>query len=145
MNITHYTSYFHDGTLLQIDHRDSCIVFTLESAEIDPMEIGNISILSQSNTLFGKLHLNEVKSVKADPQPCTGVLRKTHDSGEILDLEVHPGKIFLLIAWADYPPKPETNDVSSIDVEAEAIYWENMPSAKGYKFRGPVRGPSENC
>lgn len=144
MNITHYTGYFHDGTLLKIDHRDNRVVFTLESAEIDPLDIGDLSILSQSNTLFGKLHLNEVKSVKVDPQPCTEMLCKTHDSGEILDLEVYPGKIFLLIAWADYPPKPETNDVSSIEIEAEDIYWENMPSAKGYKFRGPVRGPIED-
>lgn len=144
MNITQYTGYFHDGTLLKIDHRDNHIVFTLESAEIDPLEIGDLSILSQSNTLFGKLHLSEVKSIKVDPPPCKEMLCKTHDSGEILDLEVYSGKIFLLIAWVDYPPKPETNDVSSIEVEAENIYWENVPSAKGYKFRGPMCGPSED-
>ncbi|MDN3509533.1 MAG: hypothetical protein P0S93_05950 [Candidatus Neptunochlamydia sp.] len=52
MDITQYTGYFHDGSLLKIDARNSHIILSLESAEIDPMEFGNIKILSKSNTLL---------------------------------------------------------------------------------------------
>ena len=140
MDITKYTGYFHDGSLLEIDARDNHIILSLESAEIDPMEIGDVKFLSKSNTLFGKLHLKNVKEVKGIQKPYTSALCKTYDDGEILDLEVQPGEIFLLIQWVNFPPKPKTNDVSSIEIEAEEIYWENIPNAKGYKFHGSAGG-----
>lgn len=43
LDITQYTGYFHDGSLLEIDARNSHIILSLESVEIDPMEFGNIS------------------------------------------------------------------------------------------------------
>lgn len=139
MDITKYTGYFHDGSLLEIDARNSHIILSLESAEIDPIEFGNIKILSKSNTLFGKLHLKNVKEIKINQEPYTNTLSKNYDDGEILDLEIYPGEIFLLIQWTNFPPKPKTNDVSRIEIEAEEIYWENIPSAKGYKFHGPAK------
>lgn len=128
MDITKYTGYFHDGSLLEIDARGNHIILSLESAEIDPMEIGNVKVLSKSNTLFGKLHLKNVKEVRVNQKPHASALYKTYDDGEILDLEVHPGEIFLLIQWTNFPPKPKTTDVSRIEVQAEEIYWENRLS-----------------
>jgi hypothetical protein len=140
LDITKYTGYFHDGALLEIDARNSYIILSLESAEINPMEIGNIKILSKSNTLFGKLHLKNVTAIKINQELYTNTLSKSHDDGEILDLEIYPGKILLLIQWTNFPPKPKTNDVSRIEIEAEEIHWENIPSAKGYKFHDPASG-----
>ena len=40
------------------------IFLILESAEINPNEIEDVKILSKSNTLFGKLHLKNVISIK---------------------------------------------------------------------------------
>ena len=57
------------------------------------------------------------------------MLWKDYDNGEILDLEIDDNKVFLLIEWKNWPPKPRlrTNDVSKIEIEAEKIYWENIP------------------
>ena len=134
MNIEKYTGYFHDGSLLGIDTTGKDITFSLESAEIDPVEIENVKILSKSNTLFGKLHLKNVKSIKLNRKPYIGVLHKFYDDGEILDFEILPTGIFLLIEWTNFPPKPRINEVSRIEVEAEEVYWENMSWEEGYKF-----------
>ncbi len=136
MDITNYTGYFHDGSLLEIDHQKDNIVLSLESAEIDPIEIGNVTLLSKSNTLFGKLHLKNIKAVSLNRNLYNGILSKTYDDGEILDLEIYPNEIFLLVEWMNFPPKPEATDVTRIEIEAEEVYWENMPWADGYKFRG---------
>lgn len=126
LDITQYTGYFHDGSLLEIDARDNHVILFLESAEIDPIEIGDVKVLSKSNTLFGKLRLKNVKEVKVNQKPHASALDKTYDDGEILDLEVHPSEIFLLIQWTNFPPKPKTTDVSRIEIQAEEIYWENI-------------------
>ena len=139
MNIADYTAFFHDGSLLAIDIEDKGITLTLESAEIDPNEIEDVKILSKSNTLFGKLHLKNIKSIKLNRKVYTGVFHKFYDDGEILDFEVYPNEIFLLIEWSNFPPKPKTNDVSRIEIETDEIYWENMSWAEGYKF-----GPNVN-
>ncbi len=128
MDITKYTDYFHDGYLLDINTQGSNLYLFLESSQIDPNEIDNKEILSNSNTIMGKLCLTNVKNIKINDEPYKDVLRKSYDDGEILDLEIHPKKVSLLIEWVNFPPNPRTTDVSQIEVEAEEIYWENIPT-----------------
>jgi len=128
LDITKYIGYFHDGYLLDINNLGNSIYLSLESSKIDPNEIENKEILSKSNTLIGKLCLKNVKTIKVDDKPYKDVLLKVYDNGEILDLEVYPGKVSLLIEWVNFPPKPRTSDVSQIEIEAEEIYWENIPT-----------------
>ena len=139
MDIANYTAFFHDGSLRDIWSTENNIFLILESAEINPNEIEDVKILSKSNTLFGKLHLKNIKSIKLNRKVYTGVFHKFYDDGEILDFEVYPNEIFLLIEWSNFPPKPKTNDVSRIEIETDEIYWENMSWAEGYKF-----GPNVN-
>jgi len=56
-----------------------------------------------------------------------GNIKKTYDSGSILDFEVSNHKVILGIEWTDYPPKPRKSDFSTIKIEAEKIEWENIP------------------
>lgn len=39
MDLTQYTGYFHDGSLLEVDIQGDDIILSLESAEINPLEI----------------------------------------------------------------------------------------------------------
>jgi hypothetical protein len=135
LDITPYTGYFHDGSILDIEHQEDNTIFSLESAEIDPFEIMNVEILSKSNTLFGKLHLKGIRIIQNSDEASKAVIHKIYDSGEILDLEIYPNRVFLLIQWWNFPPKPRDNDVTTIELEAEEIYWENMAWAGGYKSR----------
>lgn len=35
--------------------------------------------------------------------------------------------VFLLLIWCNYPPKLRIQKVSSIEIKADQIYWENIP------------------
>ena len=54
-----------------------------------------------------------------------------YDSGSILDFEILNHKVILGIEWTDYPPKPRKSDFSTIEIEAEKIWWENIPDLSG--------------
>jgi len=69
MDITTYTGYFHDGTLLKIDSHEDNIFFFIESFPISAGGINlNKDILSRSGTLIGKLCFINVKYMKIDDQ-----------------------------------------------------------------------------
>jgi len=57
MNMINYTSYFHDGSIIDMSHDGCTIVFSMGSAEISSNEnVDNID-LSQNSTIKGKLYL----------------------------------------------------------------------------------------
>ncbi|MCP5505723.1 MAG: hypothetical protein H7A38_02440 [Chlamydiales bacterium] len=130
MNISNYTGYFHDGSILNIETHKSSIAFTLESAVLDPSEIPNPELLSKSKTFIGKLHLMDIKRVEVDKKPFLEPLSKTYDSGEILDLELGNKTVFFLIEWMNYPPNKRESNTNTIWIEAEEIEWENLPNFK---------------
>ncbi len=131
MDINKYTGYFHDGTLIGINHLGNNIEFLLESSQIGVDEFFDREVLSDSFTLKGKLHVTNIKDIKINNISTKNILRKEYDDGEILDLEIHNNKILLLIEWTDYPPKNRITDVSKIEIEADKIYWENIPTLCG--------------
>lgn len=126
MEITKYTSYFHDGNLIDIFHQGSNIVFILESRQIDENDVVNEIFLSKNNTLKWKLHIDKVKSISIGNKKCVNIIKKC-DEGEILELEIHENKVLLLIEWKHFPPTSGITDVSKIEIQAEKIWWENMP------------------
>jgi hypothetical protein len=64
MNIVNYTSYFHDGSLIDISYDKNVLVISVESAEISSDEsLGNIA-LSDHSAIKGKLYLEDIKSIK---------------------------------------------------------------------------------
>lgn len=130
MDLKNYTSFFHDGSVMDIRHTGSKIEFSMASAEIIPKHmIENMPPLNK-NKIVGKLYLDGIRKIKINKEPFTGPLKKMYDSGSILDFEVFKHKVFLGIEWTDYPPKLRKSDFSTIEIEAEKIWWENIPDEK---------------
>ncbi len=129
MDIKKYTGYFHDGTLIDVQPDGNQVTFFLESSQIEPDEIIDKELLSKDNTLKGKLHVENIKNIKVGNKEYKGILRKEYDDGEILHLKIHNNTMLLLLEWTNFPPKTRMTDVSKIEIEAEKIYWENIPDS----------------
>ena len=137
MNINKYTGYFHDGTVHDIDHSNNKMEISMESAEIlSEWNKDNIP-LSKHSRISGKLHLEEIKSIRINDKIYNGKLKKTYDSSDVYDFEIQKNKVILLISWINYPPKPpEKTDIFTIEIEVGRIYWENSPTLfDSYKVR----------
>jgi len=127
MNLSEYSGYFHDGSLINFKHGGNKIEISMLSAEIIPEHMMENMPPLNKNRITGKLYLDGIKKIKVNKEPFTGILKKTYDSGSILDFEVLKNKVILGIEWTDYPPKPRKSDFTTIEIEAEKIRWENIP------------------
>lgn len=127
MSIINYTSYFHDGSLINIIHHNSVIIFSIESAEISAEENLDNILLSDHSTIKGKLHLEEVESVKENGKPFLANLKMLHDSAGILHLNIRDNTINLDLEWVNFPPHPEVSAYSFYSIQAKKIWWENIP------------------
>ena len=127
MNIANYESYFHDGSIINIKHANNKIEISMDSAEISEEDLKEKIILSDHNTLKGKLHLEGVKNIIDSDQPFLGVLKMLYDSAGILHLEVTKHQILLSLEWMNFPPHPKVTAYSFLKIEAEKIWWENIP------------------
>jgi hypothetical protein len=135
MDIKEYTGYFHDGGFIGAKRKEKNIELFLRSCEISPDEPIDRKILSKDNALKGKLCLTGVKWVKVDDKENKEMPWKEYDDGEILDLKIDNNKVFLLIEWTNFPPKTRVTDVGTIEIEAEKIYWENIPDLSDDYFK----------
>ena len=128
MDIINYTSYFHDGGIINIEQKNNNISISMESAEMDPDDLKENVLLSKYNTIKGKLCIEGIVSIMINEKPFNRKLIMTHDDGEILDFEFLNNHIIKLgIQWNNFPPKPIDLDFSIIRIEAEKIWWENIP------------------
>ncbi len=127
MDINKYTGYFHDGGFIGAKRKENNMELFLRSCEITLDEPIDRKILSEDSALKGKLHLIGIRWIKVDDKENKEIPWKEYDDGEILDLEVDKNKVFLLIEWTNYPPKTRVNDIGTIEVEADKVYWENIP------------------
>lgn len=135
MNIEKYTGYFHDGTLIGIKKKENNIELFLESCGISSDDLIDKKLLSEANTLKGKLCLVGIKSIKVDDKEDKEIPWKEYDDGEILRLRIDNKKVFFLIEWKNFPPKLRTEDVGTIEIEAEKVYWENIPDLSDDYFK----------
>lgn len=127
IDISKYSAYFHDGGLIDIQHKEDNVTFLLESAEMDLSEIKDNIQLSEFKTIKGKLHLNGVKSIQINTIPFHGHLKMQYDSGNIFDLEIKKNKIEIALSWENFFPNSSVNDFCTITIEADTIWWENIP------------------
>ncbi len=128
MDISLYKDFFHDGSLLDIEHQGKTIVLSMKSAEVDPEELPGNIVLSSDDRIKGKLYITDVKNIEVDEKPFLGILMKEYDSAGILDFEMDDDHTILLgINWENYPPRPDVNNFSTIKIKAENIRWENIP------------------
>ncbi len=128
MNISIYKDFFHDGSLLGINHQGKTIVLSMKSSEVDPEELPGNIVLSSDDRIKGKLHISNIKGIEVDEKLFLGILTKDYDSAEILDFEMdNNSTVSLGIQWGNYPPHPNVNDFTTITIKAEKIWWENLP------------------
>ena len=130
MDISKYADYFHDGKIYDMKHSKDNIVLSLESAELLPEWNEDNLILSKFNAIAGNLHLEGVKKIYINDKISHTKFEMIYDVGEVYDLEVGKTKILLEAIWRNDPPKlPEETDLFIYKIEAENIYWENIPTA----------------
>jgi hypothetical protein len=128
MNIKKYEAYFHDGVVIEIEHKQKEITFSLSSAEIDPDDFKEKLSLSNDHCLTGKLHLKDISKVFVTGKLFKGKLTKNHDSGSILNLLITTNSIELVVVWEDFPPKEKLPQNCSVyKIIADKIYWESVP------------------
>lgn len=141
MDISRYVAFFHDGSIINIDHMNNCIKLTLQSAEIGKSDLPqNMSIsennvilpdnvqLSKQNYIVGILHIENVKCIKINNVIYSDTLIMHYDDADILDFEIKNNSVELSITWVNYPPKPQIDEFATILIEARNIYWENIPN-----------------
>ena len=129
MNIIDYASYFHDGIVHDIKHEGDKLEISMESAELLPEWNENNIVISERNTICGNLHLEKISKIMMDEKLFEEPITKNYDDGNIYHFAICENKLLLEMSWENYPPKPrEETDVFTIQIEAEKIYWENIPT-----------------
>lgn len=130
-DISKYQDFFHDGDLKAIEHKKNKVILTMTSAEMDEEDLVTDIKLSNEDPftcLRGKLHIEGIRRIFINKKPFKGILKKEHDNIEIFDLLIEKNEVKLSIEGTNYPPNPDKEDFFVIQIEANKIYWENIPS-----------------
>lgn len=123
MDISKYTSFFHDGEIVSITHHGNNIDFFLKSAEIDPADVDDI-VLSKHNRLRGRLHVEGVKCIIENDVEFNHKIKLKMSDNDLLHLKIKDGVVFCEIGWRG--SEPFQNDFSAFEIHAEKIWWENI-------------------
>lgn len=137
MDIEKLTGYFHDGGFIGAKRKENNIELYLHSCEITDDEPVDKEILSTESMIRGKLSLIGIKWMTVDNKEDKEIPWKEYDDAEILDLEINDNKVFLLVEWINFPPKTYASDTGTIKIEAEKVYWENIPDLPGNRNFNP--------
>lgn len=125
--IKKYLHEFHDGALLNIEHKAQAYIFSLESAEMSLSDMKDTLPLSNRGTIKGKLHLEGVEYIKINESTFKDELTMKYDYGSIFDFKIQNNIIELQVSWRNAPQKPYINDFSTIVIKSKKIWWENIP------------------
>ena len=128
MDISKYTAFFHDGSLIQIEHKNNKIELSMSSAEIDSADLEEPIELSGNDCIVGRLHIEGITSIKIGNKLLTEPLKMEYDDGGIVNFKIIGNTVRLAIQWDNYPPKPAIDEFSVITIEGQKIYWENIPN-----------------
>ena len=124
MDIARYTSYFHDGEILDIKHINNNIEMTLKSAEVDATIVNDV-LLSADNRINGKLHIIGVKLILNNGVEFNEKLKLLFHDNDLLHVKINESVVFCEIGWRG------TNlgevDFSDLEIHATSIWWENIP------------------
>lgn len=124
-DLTHYKSYFHDGSITGFEQNCDKLSILMESAEILNLDFAGHLKLSTDNRLKGRLHLETALEVCIDDQPTSEKLRMLADSATILDFALTANRVEFFIEWTNYPPNKKITLYSDIKIKAQNIFWVN--------------------
>lgn len=127
IDISKYTSYFHDGSLFNISKLKNEITFQISSAEVDLSDIEENITLSKEQRIQGILHLSNIQNIQLNGGYKLENLFNVFNFGTILDFEIKNKIVELGVLWENYPPKLHTNEFTTIVIQAGQIWWENIP------------------
>lgn len=125
--IKKYLSEFHDGALLAIEHVGQDYILSLESAQMDRLDMKDDLSLSERGTIKGKLHLVSGQSIKMNESMVENELKMKYNYGSIFYFAIKDNLIEIQISWRNAPKKSYINEFSTIVIKAENVWWENIP------------------
>ena len=125
--IEYYAPFFHDGSIISIEHHHNNMEISMQSAQVDIEDLKDDTKLSKHDCIRGKLHLEKIKTISINKIPYFGTLQISYDKGDIFDFILDKQTVELQIIWVNFPPKPAVNEFSTIKIIAERIWWENLP------------------
>ncbi len=128
--IEYYASFFHDGSIIAIEHHHNNMEISMQSAQMDLEDLKDDIKLSKDDCIRGKLHLENIKTILIDEIPYLETLKLSYDKGDIFHFTIYKQMVELQIIWANFPPKPvvpAVDEFSTIKITAEKIWWENLP------------------
>ena len=132
MKLQNYTSFFHDGSIFEIAQHDNKMIIFMESAEMDEEDIIDDAILTKFDRIRGKLHMEGIKHIKENGEPYLGVFKMKNQDAEIFHFAFSKNQIELQIIWNSLPPQMKEH-FSTVEIEAEKIWWENIPDLSDSK------------
>ncbi len=127
ISIAYYAPFFHDGSIININHYLDKIEIFMQSAQVEEEDLKDNIILSKFHRIKGGLNLENVSSIEINDILFFGKLKMLYDKGSIFDFILQEKEIELQIAWVNFPPNPNVNEFSVIRICAEKIWWENIP------------------
>ncbi|MDE3046514.1 MAG: hypothetical protein KGJ02_07725 [Verrucomicrobiota bacterium] len=125
MNISNHD--FHDGYIIDVQHRNNRLEISMESAQISDDELNDDIVLSNHHTIKGKLHLEEVESIKINNKENLETITKKYDEGIIHSFDIKENKLTLVLSWVNHTPNVyEETDFFKYEIEAKKIWWETI-------------------
>ncbi len=125
LDIRKFTSDFHDGSIFKIQCREDRLVIWMESSELF---VNKEIILSPYHTLKGKLHIEGIKKIKENGKKSSDLNKLYITNAEIMHFDLSSTKTLLEILLQDL--NFVVIGYSTIEIDAEKIWWENIPDMK---------------
>lgn len=125
--ISNYLPLFHDGAVFNIEYVNANVTIFMQSAQVHQEDLKDKIELSKYARIKGKLHLECIQTIFINGFRFSGTLGMVGDKGGIFDLLINKNMVELQLDWVNYPPKSAINQFSTIRIEAESIWWENIP------------------
>jgi hypothetical protein len=128
--ISKYEGIFHDGAIWEIKQNESLLQLCMESAQMLPEWNEDNIILSKRETVTGKLVLEGIKNIKENDSSSLEEFRvkESYERAEVFRLRIKSNSVLLLLLWIKYFPEYEESALFKYEIEAEKIYWENIPT-----------------
>ena len=99
MDIKKYTSFFHDGSILAIQHQENSLVIFMESAEMDEEDKLDDVIFTKDDSIQGKLHLEGIKNITDKYHGNLSKFEMKKVIATIFDFEIHEHNVKFQIIW----------------------------------------------
>jgi len=128
MILAHYCSFFHDGSIINIQQTENAILISMDSADIEVDELIEKIELSDHRSIKGILHLEIIRAVYINEEQFFDQLHMLGDTATILDLKISDNIALMFLRWMNFPPNPKIEEYTDLKIACGKIYWQNLPN-----------------